>query len=182
METIDAITQVEATAEQLYSAAEVNAALDRMGDEISQAMAQRNPLVLCVMVGGMIPAGQLLTRLSFPLTVDTIHATRYQGDTAGGEIEWRRTPDESVAGRTVLLIDDVLDEGITLEAICCWCRDQGAREVYSAVLVDKALGRGKPHQADFIGLTADNRYLFGYGMDYQGYLRNADGIFACRGS
>jgi hypoxanthine phosphoribosyltransferase len=84
-------------------------------------------------------------------------------------------------GRTALILDDVLDEGITLAALKAWCREQGAAAVFTAVLIDKQLGRERPCRADFVGLEAENRYLFGYGMDYKGYLRNAAGIYACKG-
>ncbi len=177
---IASIQAVEANAEQLYSEQQVEAAIDRMGEAISQQLAGRNPLILCLLNGGVITTGRLLMRLNFPLTIDSINATRYRDTTSGSEIEWRYKPRESLAGRTVLLVDDVLDEGITLAAVSQWCREQGAVALYSAVLIEKELGHEKPCQADFVGLHADNRYLFGYGMDYQGYLRNASGIFACR--
>ena len=90
-------------------------------------------------------------------------------------------PGTPLKGRTILIIDDVLDEGITLAAIKAYCLEQGANAVYCAVLIDKLLGHEKPIKADFVGLEVENRYLFGYGMDYKGYLRNAAGIFACSG-
>ncbi len=68
---------------------------------------------------------------------------------------------------------------ITLAAIKDDCMKRGAKKIYSAVLVNKLTGENKPIQADFIGVNAVNRYLFGYGMDYKGYLRNAPGLFAC---
>jgi hypoxanthine phosphoribosyltransferase len=67
-----------------------------------------------------------------------------------------------------------------LAAIKAYCLEHGATTVFTAVLVDKRLDHDKPIQADFVGLSVDNFYLFGYGMDYKGYLRNAAGIFACR--
>jgi hypoxanthine phosphoribosyltransferase len=115
-----------------------------------------------------------------PLNVDAINASRYRNQTAGGAIEWVLKPRLPLQGRTILIIDDVLDEGITLAAIHQFCMDEGAETVYSAVLVDKDLGRGKPISADFVGLHVANRYIFGYGMDYKGYLRNAPGIYACQ--
>ena len=90
-------------------------------------------------------------------------------------------PTTPLSGRSVLIIDDVLDEGITLAAIKDYCLEQGAIEAYTAVLVDKLLDHDKPIHADFVGLTVENHYLFGYGMDYKGYLRNAAGIYACNG-
>jgi hypoxanthine phosphoribosyltransferase len=124
--------------------------------------------------------GKLLTRLNFPLTVDMINASRYRNNTSGGEIQWLIKPTTPLKGRTVLIVDDILDEGITLKVICDYCKEKGAGSIYTAVLVDKKLEITKPVSADFIGLTVENRYLFGYGMDYKGYLRNEAGIFACK--
>jgi hypoxanthine phosphoribosyltransferase len=174
------IKHVQATADLLYSEKEVEAALDKMAGQINGLLADRNPLLLCVMNGGIVVAGKLITRLSIPLTLDAINASRYQNQTSGGSIEWVLKPGVPLKGRTVLIIDDILDEGITLAAIHEYCLAQGASSVYSAVLVDKILDHEKPITADFIGLEVENRYLFGYGMDYKGYLRNAAGIYACK--
>ncbi len=173
------IKTVQENADLLYSEQEVEAALDKMAEQINVVLADRNPLLLCVMNGGIVAAGKLLTRLTIPLTVDAINASRYQNKTAGGVIEWLLKPATSLKDRTILIIDDILDEGITLAAIHDYCLEQGATAVYSAVLMDKMLGHEKPITADFIGLEVANRYLFGYGMDYKGYLRNAAGIYAC---
>jgi hypoxanthine phosphoribosyltransferase len=176
---VEEVGAVLAAAERLFSPAEVEAALGRMAAEIGAELADRDPVVLCAMVGGVIPTGLLLPRLGFPLEVDYLHVTRYRGQTSGGTLSWFRRPDERISGRTVLIVDDVLDEGYTLRAMVEACRDRGASAVYSAVLVVKAVQRcaGSP-PADFAGLLADNRYLFGYGMDYKNYLRNAAGIYA----
>ncbi|MFI3198446.1 MAG: hypoxanthine-guanine phosphoribosyltransferase [Methylococcaceae bacterium] len=173
------IKTVQENADLLYSEQEVEAALDKMAEQINAVLADRNPLLLCVMNGGIVAAGKLLTRLTIPLTIDAINASRYQNKTAGGVIEWLLKPATPLKDRTILIIDDILDEGITLAAIHAYCLEQGATAVYSAVLMDKMLGHEKPITADFIGLEVANRYLFGYGMDYKGYLRNAAGIYAC---
>jgi hypoxanthine phosphoribosyltransferase len=76
------------------------------------------------------------------------------------------------------VIDDILDEGLTLAAIVARCREEGARRVWTAVLVEKQRARAVDFTADFVGLTVPDRYVFGYGMDYKGYLRNARGIYA----
>jgi hypoxanthine phosphoribosyltransferase len=174
------IKHIQATADLLYSEKEVEAALDKMAGQINRLMAERNPLLLCVLNGGIVVAGKLITRLSIPLTIDAINASRYQNQTSGGSIEWVLKPGTPLKDRTVLIIDDILDEGITLAAIRDYCLEQGASSVYSAVLVDKILDHKKPVTADFIGLEVANRYLFGYGMDYKGYLRNEAGIYACK--
>jgi hypoxanthine phosphoribosyltransferase len=174
------IEHIRVTADLLHSVADIEAALDKMAREINSTLADRTPLLLCVMNGGVVTFGNLLTRLTMPLTIDAINASRYQNQMSGGSIEWLIKPKTPLKGRTVLLVDDVLDEGITLAAIVGYCKEQGAAAIYSAVLVDKILCHPKPLNADFIGLTVENRYLFGYGMDYKGYLRNAPGIYACK--
>lgn len=171
-----------AQADVLYRAEEVEAALDRMAVEITQAIRESDPVVLCVMTGGLIPMGKLLTRLDFPVQIDYLHATRYCGETRGGELHWIARPQTPLRDRVVLVVDDILDEGLTLAAILRQCRAEGAKEVYCAVLVEKLHDRkAKGIKADFIGLQVQDRYVFGYGMDYKGYLRNAPGIFAVKG-
>lgn len=179
---LNEIQQVASRADLLYSEAAVETAIDNMAETINLFLAERNPLLLCVMNGGVVLMGKLLTRLNFPLTLDAINASRYRNQTSGGEIDWIQKPRTELKGRTVLLVDDILDEGLTLSAIYDFCREQGASSIYSAVLVDKKLGHPKPIQADFVGLEVENRYIFGYGMDYKGYLRNAAGIYACKES
>jgi hypoxanthine phosphoribosyltransferase len=176
------INLVKQHARRLHSEEEVEAALDRMAEAITNALADSNPLVLCVINGGIIATGKLLPRLNFLLTLDSIHASRYRNQTSGSDIHWLFKPTTPISGRTVLVVDDILDEGHTLHAIAEWCREQGASAVYTAVLLDKALDYDKPIQPDFVGLSVANHYLFGYGMDYKGYLRNAAGIYACKDS
>jgi hypoxanthine phosphoribosyltransferase len=177
---LEEIKQVQATADLLHGEQDVEAAIDKMAQEINTALAERAPLLLCVINGGIVTFGKLLPRLTIPLTIDSIHASRYQNQTSGGNIKWLVKPETSLKDRTVLIVDDILDEGLTLQAIYDYCLEQGASAVYSAVLVDKILDHPKPLNADFIGLKVENRYLFGYGMDYKGYLRNAPGIYACK--
>jgi hypoxanthine phosphoribosyltransferase len=170
---------IRSDAEELHSPEQIHAALDRMAEEITATLADTQPVVLCVLTGGIIPTGHLLTRLAFPLESDYLHATRYRGDTSGKEVQWVSEPGISLSGRTVLVVDDILDEGHTLTDIIRFCTESGAEHIYSAVLIQKRHDRRDPAvQADFVGLEVDDRYVFGFGMDYKGYLRNLNGIFA----
>jgi hypoxanthine phosphoribosyltransferase len=164
---------------QLYSTTEVEAALDRMAIAIRERLYDKNPILLCVMIGGLVPLGNLLPRLDFPLEVDYLHATRYQGAIQGGALTWKVRPSLSLEGRTVLIVDDILDAGVTLAAIITEIKQLGASDVLTAVLVDKHHKRAENglQHADFVGLEVDDHYIFGYGMDYNEYLRNAPGIF-----
>lgn len=173
------LAAVRAGARCLATMDEVKQACDVMADAITARLKDANPLLLCVMTGGAMPLGLLLERLDFPLQVDYVHLTRYGLATSGGEITWIKRPPATLAGRTVLVVDDILDHGLTLSALLAECRAQGAAEVLSAVLVTKTIAhRAGLQQADFSALTLPNEYLFGCGMDYKSYLRNAPGIFA----
>lgn len=161
----------------------VEQALDDMAQEMTAALSESLPVFYCVMNGGLITTGHLLTRLGFPLEVDYLHATRYRGGLRGGELFWRVSPEVPMAGRHVVIVDDILDEGATLAAILEYCHQAGAASVSSAVLVEKMHGRKAVPglKADYCGLEVEDRYVFGFGMDYKGYWRNAPGIFAPRG-
>ncbi len=180
MTILEEIRHVQAHAQRLYSEQQIEKALDAMADKINLMLYDRNPLLLCVMNGGIVTTARLMTRLQFPLTIDAINASRYRNTTSGTTIEWKHKPATEIAGRTILIVDDILDEGITMQAIIDYCHKQGAASVYSAVLIDKVIQKTKPAKADFVALQAEDRYLYGYGMDYKGYLRNAPGIFACK--
>lgn len=177
---LNEIKHIQKTADLLYNEHQVETALNKMAGQINSLLADRNPLLLCVMNGGIVTCGKLLTRLTFPLNIDAINASRYRNRITGEGIEWLVKPTATLKDRTVLLVDDILDEGLTLSAIHKYCKEQGASSVYTAVLINKELTYQKPITADFIGLTVPNRYVFGYGMDYKGYLRNAAGIYACK--
>lgn len=175
----DDIREVFSKATCIYSKSQVESALDKMASDISRSLADSNPIFLCVVIGGIIPMGNLLSRVDFPLEMDYVHATRYKSGTRGKDIEWLVKPRCNMKDRTVVIVDDILDGGITLQEIVNYCKERGAKEVLTAVLVDKKDARLPDglRKADFSGLEADNHYLFGYGMDYKGYLRNAPGIY-----
>jgi hypoxanthine phosphoribosyltransferase len=168
--------------DEVASAAQVQSAIDRVAGEIHARLAEAYPLVLAVMGGAVVFAGQILPKLRFPIDFDYIHATRYGAATRGAEIQWRVTPPQDIAGRTVLVLDDILDGGDTMAAIRDRLLASGAAAFFSAVLVEKILPRKKPIAADFIGLKIEDRFVFGCGMDAKGYWRNLPEIRAMKGS
>lgn len=174
------VRRVAAEAECLYTGAEVSAAVSAMARDITASLSDAHPVVLAVLNGGIFFTAELLLHLPFPLELDSIKAGRYQGDTRGAHMRWTLTPTTPLEGRCVLIVDDILDEGITLAEIIRYCQEAGAAQVRSAILVDKRIGRPKPAVPDFVGLTTPDRYLFGYGLDYKNHLRNWPGIYACR--
>jgi hypoxanthine phosphoribosyltransferase len=162
----------------IHSAEAVEAAIIRLGKEVTQILEDTCPVVICVMGGGLIFSGQLLTKLEFPLEIDYLHASRYQNQIIGKTLVWHALPKSDLSGRTVLLVDDILDEGITLKAIQDKCFELGAVKVLSTVLVEKKLDHEKPIIADFVGLEVPNQYVFGCGMDAYGWWRNLPAIYS----
>lgn len=169
------------TAELIHDRAKLEASIAGMGRDIDAALAGEVPLYLSVMHGGLIFSGALALAVSTDLEFDYVHATRYRGATQGGELHWLRKPAASLAGRTVLLADDILDEGYTLRAIRDWCIGEGARRVLIAVLCQKRHDRTAPGiRADFCGVEVPDRYVFGFGMDFHEQGRNLPAIYALK--
>ena len=178
---IKSINKVESESDCLCDSTQISHALDDLATRITNDLKEKTPLVLCVMSGGIILTGHLVTRLSFPLQLDYLHATRYQGETSGGELDWIKEPNIDLKNRNILIVDDIFDEGITLLEIDKYCKQKGAANVYSAVLVNKIHNRKVDYQPNYIGLEIEDRYLFGFGMDYKNYLRNVNSIHAVKG-
>jgi len=179
MLTREEALEILRNADLLCSEEHIGKIILRMADEITEKLAAQNPLVLCVMKGGVVFAGQLLPRLGFPLDFECIQVSRYHNKTRGGEMNWVLFPaQDELKGRVVLVVDDILDEGITLAGIRQKVLESGATAFYSATLVDKNIGKTKSFQADFVGLELPNRYVFGFGMDVHGAWRNLPAIYA----
>ena len=166
--------------ECLINSAQIDAAYDHLAAQLNLHYAGLNPLVMVVMNGGLIPAGQLLTRLTFFHRMDYLHATRYRNN-AGGGLEWKMRPKTPVTDEHVLLIDDIFDEGITLKAVIDELAAQHPASLKTCVLINKLHDRKVPDfQADFIGTDVEDRYIYGCGMDYHGYFRHLPGIYALK--
>ncbi|MGZ8295161.1 MAG: hypoxanthine-guanine phosphoribosyltransferase [Telluria sp.] len=171
-------------AEEIFDADTVKDAVKKVADTLNERFGNPEdeafPLVLGVMGGAVVFTGQLLTQLDFPLEFDYIHVTRYGDDDQGGQVVWKVIPRSNVAGRTIIVVDDILDEGETLAHVKQRLLDMGAAEVILAVFADKDIKRAKPVQADIVGLTIPNKFVVGFGMDVYGYWRNLPGLWAIR--
>ena len=174
------IQEVMDSATLLVSKDRLMQAFDEMAKKVSLELSDKNPVLLCVMNGGLMTMSELAMRLNFPLQMDYLHATRYDGETHGGrQVFWRREPSIPLKDRVVLIVDDILDGGLTLKAIKDFCTREEAKEVYTAVMLDKPSARDLEGEqtADFMGMAIGNDYVFGFGLDYREYLRNIPGIY-----
>jgi hypoxanthine phosphoribosyltransferase len=163
----------------VFDNADISRALEKLAHRLNEQLQDETPVVLCVMQGGLIFSGHLIPRLQCMLEIDYIHATRYGNTTTGGELTWKSYPDTSLKNRTVLILDDILDEGHTLQSIQRYCEAQGASRIISAVLVRKHHERCVDSKlTDNVALEVDDKYVFGFGMDYDGKYRQLDSIYA----
>ena len=170
--------EILASAELLFSAAEIDFAIDQLAVQITLEFAESNPVIVCVMTGGLSFTADLIKRLRFPLTLDYLHATRYREALSGEQLKWHVLPHTNMKDKTVIILDDVLDYGITLAEVVKQPVFDEAKRVVIAVMLDKKLDRAKPIQADYAALTAGDRYAFGRGMDCRAYWRNLPDIYA----
>lgn len=164
-------------AECLYDRTAIDALMDQQATRLNARYAQSRPLVLCVMTGALVYAGHLLPRLNFSLDLDYVHASRYGDARTGGQLEWMARPRHAVMDREVLLLDDILDEGVTLHEIAQWLKAAGARSTEIAVLTHKQKSVPQACAPDYPALKTPDRYVYGFGLDVDGLWRNANGIF-----
>lgn len=158
----------------------VNQAIDNMAQQITNDLSDKKPLMLCVVNGGIYIMGQLMARLKFELEIDYVHASRYQDKLVGNELKWYAKPNSIIKGRNIAIVDDVIDQGLTIKSIADWCLSEGATSVYSIVLVDKTPCRlpAGLQKANCSGLTTGDDYIFGCGLDVKGLYRNLPAIYA----
>lgn len=179
MSQLPDIHKVLSTADELYSRSQVQSAIEALALRVNSELHSQNPIVLTVMNGGLFFAAQLMQHLPFALQQDYCQVSRYGDEQSGGKLQWMVRPQTELTGRTVLIVDDILDEGVTVEAIAAECIKQGAAAVKIAVLVQKQHNRNLTNlAADYCALLVPDRFVFGCGMDYQGYWRNLPSIYA----
>ena len=173
------IIQAHVNADVLISEQEVNQAIDSVAENIELVIDNEVPIILCVMKGGLMFTAALMQRIATPMVLDYVHVDRYRNKTQGSSIHWHKEPDTSLNNRIVIIVDDILDEGYTMQELIAYCETKGAKKVLSAVLLKKKLSTTSIDVVpDFVGLEVTDRYVFGWGMDYKGYLRNLTSIYA----
>ena len=175
MDTIQALIRKSSV---IYSEIEIKTVIKNIADQVNQTIKTDELYVLCVMNGALIFAGQLLPRLEKNIQYSYIHATRYAASLTGGPIHWLVKPPIDIEGKTVLILDDILDEGITLREIAATCLAMKAKAIFTAVLFDKEIAKEKSYLPNFIGLKVPNRFVFGYGLDCKGLGRNLPHLYA----
>ena len=172
------VLAVRADAECLFERPIIERHIDRLAQQLDSDYATLNPVLLIALKGGCYLAGKLMDRLPFPMQIEVLQLTRYRDQLSGGELHTGVTPVTPLEGRHLLIVDDILDQGVTLQGMVEFCHRQQPASVKSLVLIDKQCERPVDIRADYVGVVAPDRYLFGCGMDYKGYWRNLPAIYA----
>ncbi len=163
----------------LFDAKQVEQAISDIADKVAVEIQDQFPVVLCVMNGGLFMTGQLMRFWDFPLTIDYVHATRHRLATLGRDVLWKAYPQNNLKGRHIVIVDDIFDQGYTLEEVKSYCMKQGAKKCTSVFLIRKTHQRKKADiLADFVALECDDVYVYGSGMDLHSHFRNLSGVHA----
>lgn len=158
---------------------DVGRAYQRLAGSLQPYVDAGDCVLIGIMLGGMVPLVHLVELLEGDFAMDYCHVSRYGDALQGGTPKWVRAPELDLEGKTVALIDDIYDEGITLEFAAEACRALGARKILTAVLVRKRHDRNADRMPpDFAGLEVEDRYVFGSGMDYKFRWRHLSAIYA----
>ena len=177
------IPQALAQADLLVDRPTIDKAIAGIADAIARDYKGEVPVFLSIMNGALPFAGQLALELGArgqDAQFDYMQASRYHGET-GGELVWKHRPVSALFGRRVILVDDILDEGFTLQGVRDWCMEQGATDVRIAAMTVKSAERCLSGiKADYVGLQVPDRYVFGFGMDFHEQGRNLPDIYALK--
>ena len=175
---IEQALDIHQQAQQLYSQDAVDQAIQSLAKQLSPRFEQEFPLLMCVMNGGLYLTGQLMRYWEFPMTIDYVHATRYRLSTLGRDVLWKAYPQNSLKDRHVIIVDDIFDQGYTLQDVRNYCMKQGARKCTSLFLIRKSHDRKRADiEADHVALECDDLYVYGSGMDFHSHFRNLPGVF-----
>jgi len=163
----------------LFEQQEIDSGIAQMASHMAEKIKDKFPIVLCVMNGGLYITGQLMRHWQFPLTLDYVHATRYRLSTLGSDVVWKAYPQNDLKDRHVVIVDDIFDQGYTLEELKKYCIKQGATSITNCFLIRKSHTRKKADiEADYAALECSDLYIYGNGMDLNGHFRNLKDIYA----
>jgi hypoxanthine phosphoribosyltransferase len=160
-------------AKTLFSGKQISQRIKEMGQQITQDYAGKDLLMVGILKGAVIFYGNLIKAVDLPVTMDFLMASSYgSGMVSSGNLQIKYDLCEDVAGRDVLLVDDIVDTGLTLKALVEEVQGRGAASVRTCCLLDKPARRKVEIEPDYIGFEIPDMFVVGYGMDYDGKYRN----------
>lgn len=160
----------------LIAADAIHARVRELGAQISSDFSGREIVVVVVLKGGLLFAADLLRTIDVPLSLEFIRAKSYDGNNSGGHVELKVLPEQPLSGKHVLFVEDILDTGRTTAALLNVARRANAASVALCVLLDKPSHHGPDIYADYVGFVIDDRFVAGYGLDFNEHHRELPSI------
>ncbi len=156
---------------------EILAAVHRVAEEINRDIFDKNPLFICVLNGAFMFASDLMKTINFPCEITFIKLSSYEGLYTSGAVKEIIGLNESVVGRNVVVVEDIVDTGITMERILSSLVAKGAKDIRVATFLQKPDALQRDIKIDYIAMKIPNDFIVGYGLDYDGYGRNLKDIY-----
>lgn len=156
---------------------EILAAVSKVADAINRDLEGKDPLFICVLNGAFMFAGDLMKRVNVPCEITFVKLSSYDGLYTTGTVKEVIGLNESVVGRNVVIVEDIVDTGITMERILSSLRAKGAKEIKVATFLQKPDALQRDIQVDYVAMKIPNDFIVGYGLDYDGYGRNLKDIY-----
>ena len=156
---------------------EIQAAVRRVGEAINRDLADTNPLFICVLNGAFMFAGDLMKVVNFPCEITFVKLSSYEGIYTTGNVKEVIGLNESVVGRNVVVVEDIVDTGITMEKIIASLNAKGAKSIRVATFLQKPEALQRDIKVDYVAMKIPNQFIVGYGLDYDGYGRNLKEIY-----
>ena len=153
--------------------------VESMADKMNRDLEGANPLFICILNGSFMFAAELFKRINLIETeISFVKLASYQGDKTTGTVKQLIGLNENIEGRTVVILEDIVDTGITIENILEQLKNLNPKEIKIATLLLKPESLQKDVQLDYIGLEIPNDFIVGYGLDYNGHGRNLINIYS----
>ncbi|WP_316347175.1 hypoxanthine phosphoribosyltransferase [Desulfuromonas acetoxidans] len=162
----------------LYAQEEIARHVKELGAQISRDYQDQELILLVVLKGSMLFAADLCREITPPVTLEFIRVSSYgSGTTSSGEIDFKVPLQCDIAGKHVLIVEDIIDTGLTLQVLHAYLRNQQPQSLKCCTLIDKKKYRQVDFEADYVGITMEDGFIIGYGLDYNERFRNLAGIY-----
>ena len=175
---MEKITIKDKTFEVSIPFSELEKAAQRVADAINKDVAGKDPLFLCVLNGAFMFAADLLKKVHITCQITFVKVASYEGMASTHKMTSLIGLNEDVEGRTIIVVEDIIDTGFTMEQVVAMLKERGAAEVRIATLFYKPQAFQRNYPIDYIGMEIPNDFIVGYGLDYDGYGRNLPHIYS----
>ncbi|MGF7185652.1 hypoxanthine phosphoribosyltransferase [Desulfitispora alkaliphila] len=164
--------------EVLISEEEIREKTKELGQQISKDYEGKDILLLCILKGGIMFMTELSKHIDVPVEFDFMVVSSYGNELkSSGEVKIIKDLDQSIKDKHVLIVEDIIDTGLTLNYLCDYLKGRGPASIKICTLLDKPEGRENPIEVDYIGYSIPNKFVVGYGLDFEEYYRNVPYIF-----